>query len=287
MKIFSKKILPTFSKIYQLLKNLFGKKTKKSFASVINHITETFASEGLISSEEKKLFRNIVGFADKKINTIMTNRSDIIAIKETASLEEIKTIINEDQHTRIPIYAETFDNIVGFIHSKDLAKFLSKQNQETFQISKIIRKILFFPCSMKLIDVLMLMRMSRVHIGIVLDEFGGVDGLVTIENIVEEIVGQIEDEHDLPLESAFFQIKQLEDNTFHLGGRVAVAKLSELVGFQITEEDFDTVAGLVISAFKRLPEIDEEIEKFGIKFKVIAVDNRTIKTVAVQIKTVS
>ncbi len=283
MTIFSKKILSTFGKIYQLLKNLFGKKTKKSFASVINHITETFASEGLISSEEKKLFRNIVGFADKKINTIMTNRSDIIAIKQTAGLEEIKQIINEDQHTRIPIYAETFDNIVGFIHSKDLAKFLSKQSQETFQINKIIRKILFFPCSMKLLDVLMLMRMARVHIGIVLDEFGGVDGLVTIENIVEEIVGQIEDEHDLPLESAFFQIKQLEDRTFHLGGRVALAKLSELVGFQIEEADFDTVAGLVISAFKRLPEIDEEIEKFGIKFKVIAVDNRTIKTIAIKI----
>jgi CBS domain containing-hemolysin-like protein len=136
---------------------------------------------------------------------------------------------------------------------------------------------------MKLLDVLMLMRMARVHIGIVLDEFGGVDGLVTIENIVEEIVGQIEDEHDLPLESAFFQIKQLEDRTFHLGGRVALAKLSELVGFQIEETDFDTVAGLVISAFKRLPEIDEEIEKFGIKFKVIAVDNRTIKTIAIKI----
>jgi len=107
--------------------------------------------------------------------------------------------------------------------------------------------------------------------------------LVTIENIVEEIVGQIEDEHDLPLESAFFQIKQLENNVFHLGGRVALVKLAELVGFSIEEENADTVAGLVISAFKRLPEINEEIEKFGINFKVIAVDNRTIKTVAVQV----
>jgi len=277
------KIIPTFKKIWQLLLNIFGTKTKKSFASVITHLTETYENEGLISSEEKKLFRNMVGFADKQINSIMTNRSDIIAIKQNASLEEIKNIINEDQHTRIPIYADTFDNIVGFIHSKDLAKFLSKKNDELFEINKIMRKILFFPCTMKLLDVLLLMRMARVHIGIVLDEFGGVDGLVTIENIVEEIVGQIEDEHDLPLESVFFQIKKITDGLFHIGGRVSLAKFSELVGITIEDEDHDTVAGMVISAFKRLPEINEEIERFGMIFKVIAIDNRTLKTIAVQI----
>jgi CBS domain containing-hemolysin-like protein len=277
------KIIPTFKKIWQLLLNIFGTKTKKSFASVINHLTETYENEGLISSEEKKLFRNMVGFADKQINSIMTNRSDIIAIKQNASLEEIKNIINEDQHTRIPIYADTFDNIVGFIHSKDLAKFLSKKNDELFEINKIMRKILFFPCTMKLLDVLLLMRMARVHIGIVLDEFGGVDGLVTIENIVEEIVGQIEDEHDLPLESVFFQIKKITDRLFHIGGRVSLAKFSELVGITIEDENHDTVAGMVISAFNRLPEINEEIERFGIIFKVVAIDNRTLKTIAVQI----
>ena len=281
MTIFSKKILPTFSKIYQLLKNIFGKKTKKSFASVINHITETFASEGLISSEEKKLFRNIVGFADKKINTIMTNRSDIIAIKQTASLEEIKTIINEDQHTRIPIYAETFDNITGFIHSKDLAKFLCDANSD-FNLQKIIRKILFVPCSTKLLDALLRMRSSRVHIGIVLDEFGAVDGLVTIENLVEEIVGEIDDEHDVPLESSFFQIKKINEKTYQFGGRVEIKKFEEI--FKVKFEDCiaETIGGLVMSVFKSIPKTGAKIEKSQLIFKVLDADKRMVKSVEIK-----
>jgi CBS domain containing-hemolysin-like protein len=270
-----------FKKLINFFFILFGKKNKKSFSSLINYITESFEREGLVTSEEKKMLKNIVNFGDKKINTIMVPRSDIIAIPENITLNEIKKIITEDEHTRIPVYKDNIDHIIGFIHSKDLAKFLCDTNGD-FNLQKIIRKILFMPCSTKLLDALLKMRSSRVHIGIVLDEFGAVDGLVTIENIVEEIVGQIDDEHDVPLESSFFQIKKIDEKTYHFGGRVELKKFEEI--FKIKFEDClaETVGGLVMATFKAVPKIGDKIEKSQLVFKVLDADKRMVKAVEVK-----
>lgn len=270
-----------FKKLINFFFILFGKKNKKSFSSLINYITESYEKEGLVTSEEKKMLKNIVNFGDKKINTIMVPRSDIIAIPENITLNEIKKIITEDEHTRIPVYKDNIDHIVGFIHSKDLAKFLCDTNSD-FNLQKIIRKILFLPCSTKLLDALLKMRSSRVHIGIVLDEFGAVDGLVTIENIVEEIVGQIDDEHDVPLESSFFQIKKIDEKTYHFGGRVELKKFEEI--FKIKFEDClaETVGGLVMATFKAVPKIGDKIEKSQLIFKVLDADKRMVKAVEVK-----
>jgi magnesium and cobalt transporter len=270
-----------FKKLINFFFILLGKKNKKSFSSLINYITESYEKEGLVTSEEKKMLKNIVNFGDKKINTIMVPRSDIIAIPENITLNEIKKIITEDEHTRIPVYKDNIDHIVGFIHSKDLAKFLCDTNNN-FNLQKIIRKILFMPCSTKLLDALLKMRSSRVHIGIVLDEFGAVDGLVTIENIVEEIVGQIDDEHDVPLESSFFQIKKIDEKTYHFGGRVELKKFEEI--FKIKFEDClaETVGGLVMATFKAVPKIGDKIEKSQLVFKVLDADKRMVKAVEVK-----
>jgi magnesium and cobalt transporter len=270
-----------FKKLMNFFFTLLGKKNKKSFSSLINYITESYEKEGLVTSEEKKMLKNIVNFGDKKINTIMVPRSDIIAIPENITLSEIKKIITEDEHTRIPVYKDNIDHIVGFIHSKDLAKFLCDTNSD-FNLKKIIRKILFMPCSTKLLDALLKMRSSRVHIGIVLDEFGAVDGLVTIENIVEEIVGQIDDEHDVPLESSFFQIKKIDEKTYHFGGRVELKKFEEI--FKIKFEDYlvETIGGLVMATFKAVPKIGDKIEKSNLVFKVLDADKRMVKAVEVK-----
>ena len=270
----SKKSHP--KKILNFVLNLFGKKTKKTFSSVISHLTEIYEKEGLIGHEEKQMFKNITTFADKKVASIATPRSDIIAVRQEASLEEIKKIITTDGHTRIPVFAENFDEITGFIHSKDLARFLCQKGQD-FSIKNILRKILFVPGSMKLLDVLLRMRTTRVHVAIVLDEFGGVDGLVTIENLMEEIIGDIEDEHDFPSESSFFRIKKIDDNTFQFGGRVEIKKVEEVLHRKIKDEGFETVSGLAMHAFSRVPEIDEEIEKYGLKLKILDADNRVVK----------
>jgi len=270
-----------FKKLMNFFFTLFGKKNKKSFSSLINYITESYEKEGLVTSEEKKMLKNIVNFGDKKINTIMVPRSDIIAIPENITLNEIKKIITEDEHTRIPVYKDNIDHIIGFIHSKDLAKFLCDTNND-FNLQKIIRKILFMPCSTKLLDALLKMRSSRVHIGIVLDEFGAVDGLVTIENIVEEIVGQIDDEHDVPLESSFFQIKKIDEKTYHLGGRVELKKFEEIFKIRFDDCLAETVGGLVMATFKAVPKIGDKIEKSQLVFKVLDADKRMVKAVEVK-----
>ncbi len=273
-----------FKKLLNFFLNLFGKKTKKSFYSVISHLLEEYEKEGLIQAEEKKMFKNIASFGDKKVATIMTPRGDITAIKHDANLEEVKEIITTDEHTRVPVFKENIDEIVGFIHSKDLAKYLCGKDHD-FSLNKILRKILFLPGSMKLLDVMLRMRTTRVHIAIVLDEFGGVDGLVTIENIVEEIVGAIEDEHDLPSDNSFFRIKKISEKNFQFGGRVEIKKFEEILGVKIKQKDdeFQTVGGLLIALFKRIPEVGEEIKKFGLDFKIIDADSRLVRLVEVKV----
>jgi magnesium and cobalt transporter len=273
-----------FKKLLNFSLSLFGKKTKKSFFSVISHLLEAYEKEGLINSEEKKMFKNIASFGDKKVSSVMTARADLIAIKHDATLEDIRAIITKNGHTRIPIFKGNIDEIIGFIHSKDLARFLC--DGRDFSVTKIMRKILFVPGSMKLLDVMLRMRMSRVHVAIVLDEFGGVDGLVTIENIVEEIVGDIEDEHDLPSESSFFRIRRIGEKTFEFGGRVDIRKVEEVLQMKIKRQsgDFQTISGLAMSLFNRVPEIGEEVEKNGMNFKIIDADNRTVKLVEITLK---
>ena len=278
----SKKKSP-FKKFFNFFCDLFGTKTRKSLYAVISHLVESYEKEGLISSEEKKMFKNIASFGDKVASGCMTPRADIVAIDQNASLEEIKRTITRDGHTRIPVFRDNFDDIVGFIHSKDLAKFLCEEDDD-FSINSIIRKILFVPGSMKLLDVMLHMRMARVHLAVVLDEFGGVDGIVTIENIMEEIVGNIEDEHDLPSESQFCRIKEISERIFHFGGRVEIEKMQKVLQTKIKskDDDFETASGLVLSMFKGIPEIGEEIEKNGLKFKIIDADKRSVKLVEVE-----
>jgi CBS domain containing-hemolysin-like protein len=268
-------------KIINLFFNIFGKKNRKSLISIINYFTEIYEKEGLISPDERKMFKNISIFSDKKINSIMTPHSDIIAMSDKASLDEIKHIITANLHTRIPIYKDTIEHIIGFIHTKDLAKFLCTSNPE-FDLSKIMRKILIIPCSMRLLETLKKMRSSRVHIAIVLDEFGAVDGLVTIENLVEEIVGEIDDEHDMPSESSLFKIKQINATTYQFGGRVEIKKLEELFNIKIEECEAETIGGLSNFIFKNIPPIGS-IEKYKeFSFKILDANSKIVKLVEIK-----
>ena len=271
-----------FKKAMNFFLNLFGKKTKKSFSTVISHLLDDYRAEGLINSEEQKMFNNMASFGDKRVATIMTPRADIIAIKQDATLEDVKKVIIAHGYTRIPVFKEDIDEIIGFIHSKDLAKFLCEEEQE-FSVSKIMRKMLFVPGSMKLLDVLLRMRLSRVHVAIVLDEFGAADGFVTIENLMEEIVGDIEDEHDTPSDSAFFRIRKISDDHYQLGGRIEIQKVEELLGIKIKRDDneLQTIGGLAMSLFNKVPADGEELELQGLKFKIIDADARSIKLIEV------
>jgi CBS domain containing-hemolysin-like protein len=237
-------------------------------------------------SAEKNILQNILEFDDLTVHELMTPRADIIAVSSKSSLTDIKNTIVQFEHTRIPVYQDSLDKIIGFIHVKDVLSEFFKQKK--FDITKIIRKILVVSPSMQAIDLLAKMQSSRVHIAIVLDEYGGVDGLITIENLIEAIIGEIEDEHDGDETQDYIILK---DSSIEASARLNIEKLEKL--FNITlqredeENDFDTVGGLVLSLISHVP-IEGEIinHDSGLVFKILEADPRRIKRLHISKKPV-
>lgn len=269
-------------KIIALLFKLIGKKSKKNFLSLVNHLVEAYNKQGLLTIDEKQMFLRLASLSDKKIVNMMTPRSDIIAIGNNESLANIRKIIIDKAHSRLPVFKNNSDEIIGFIHSKDLAQFIEQDNSN-FNLNKILRKILFVPCNIKPLDLMLRMKIARIHIAIVLDEFGAVDGLITIEDIVEEIIGEIEDEYDLPSDNSFFRIKKIKNNLYHIGSRVEISKIEEIFDIKIdyNNHNFQTVGGLTIAIFKKIPQIGEEINFAELNFKIIDADNRIVKMIEI------
>lgn len=268
------------------ISGLFGYHSKPKLLKSLYKVIDNCQKHGLISSEEKKMVKNIINIEDTKVDDVMTPRTDIISVHIDATIEEVKQLIIDREHSRIPVYKRNLDNIVGFIHSKDLAKFIGSADSSHFKISNMLRKILYVPHSMRIADLLLKMRSSRVHIAIVLDEYGGTDGLVTIEDIVEEIVGEIEDEYDIPDDNVYLRIRKISDNVIQAGGRVEIEKISDFLQGRLNEEnidnDFDTVGGLVFSLFKKVPEVGETLKhSSGIEVKILEADARSVKLVEI------
>lgn len=268
--------------IISWLLNLINKKTRKTFLIIINNLLNSYRNQGVITFEEQQLFIKLATLSEKKIGTLMTSRNDIIAVSANENINNIKKNIVEKGHSRIPVFKENIDEIIGFIHSKDLIQFLSVDVKD-FKISKILRKILFVPATIKPIDLLLKMRIARTHMAVVLDEFGAVDGLITIENIMEEIVGNIDDEHDLPSDNSFFRIKKKSEDSFEFGARVAIAKIEEIFDVKISnlEDNFETIGGFALAVFKKIPETGEELEFKNLKIKIIEGNKRVLKTIAI------
>jgi CBS domain containing-hemolysin-like protein len=286
MNILATKILPyktSLTNITHFINTLLGKNNRLALLKALDKAIDNCQKNKLITLEEKKMVKNIVNIEDTKVGDVMTPRTDIIAAQHDVNLEEIKKLIIDSEHSRLPVFKRNLDNIIGFIHSKDLAKFIGHDDQvqlEHFKIHSIIRKILYVPRSMRIIDLLLKMRSSRVHIAIVLDEYGGTDGLVSIEDIVEEIVGEIDDEHDIPDNKTYLTIKQINDNILQVGGRVEIEKIAEFLqdylDIEDLEGDFDTVGGLIFLIFKKVPEIGETHNQSGVIFKILDANARSV-----------
>ncbi len=277
---FKQNLASKFSQIYALL---FKQKQKSSLFELIDQLVGSAQNQGFVSFEAQKMIKNIVNIDDVKVDDVMIPRTDIVAISKDADLSEIKNLIIAKEHSRIPVYNQNLDEITGFIHSKDVVKFVGSKDHK---IKDLIRKILYVPHSMRITDLLLKMRSSQVHIAIVLDEYGGTDGLVTIEDIMEEIVGEIEDEHDVPDNNIYMTINKVNDHVFRFGGRVEIGKVEELLSEKIIENkevvDFDTVGGLVLAALKKVPESGEIFKhSSGLIFKVLDADMRSVKLVEV------
>ena len=243
-------------------------------------IEERDEAEVPIDDEERLLLANILELNDRTIHDVMVPSADIIGVEIGSGIDQVIELITREGHSRLPVYRETLDDATGFIHIKDVVAWRGRDKE--FNLADIQRKLLFVSPSMQVLELLLEMRVQRRHMALVVDEYGGVDGLVTIEDLVEEIVGEIEDEHDRSEEPDLFR---REDGAIDAEARVRIDDLEELVGVFVSDEereDIDTLGGLVFSLAGRVPVRGELIgHPSGLEFEVLDADPRRIKRLRV------
>jgi CBS domain containing-hemolysin-like protein len=218
----------------------------------------------------------------------MVPRADIVAVEEQTPFAEAVALFREAQHSRLPIYRETLDDPLGMVHIKDIVALVEVGADGQLQwpptsISKLKREVLFVPAAMPALDLLMKMQATRIHMALVVDEYGGTDGLVTIEDLVEEIVGDIDDEHDVDETP---EIVVRPDGKFDADARVSLEDFKERTGIDLTEmeteEDVDTLGGVVAAALGRVPVRGEIVSYAGVEFEILEADPRRAKRLRVR-----
>lgn len=275
-------------KIYNSIISLFRSNQKEELKNVIEDlIDENKSSSEKIDDGTKNIFKNVINLSDKCIEDVMIPRADIDAVSSDIKIDKLITFINKTKHSRIPVFQDNLDKIIGMIHIRDLFEKVNKKKKtESSSLSKkITRKILFSSPSMKILDLLLKMRSEQIHMSIVVDEFGGTNGLVTIEDLVEEIVGEIKDEHDF---EEIEEIKKISKKTYDVSARLPVEDLEKKIGGYFTDEekeDIDTVGGLVFNLLGKIPSRGEVINhKSGLEFTIRDADTRKIKRILVNVK---
>jgi magnesium and cobalt transporter len=235
-----------------------------------------------IDPQEKMLIGNILKLHELNTADVMVQRVDIVALDVDTEFSEAVRLFVEQGHSRMPVYRETLDDVIGFLHVKDILGPLV--GGHPVQLAKLVRKVLVVAPSMPLLDLLLQMRLSRIHMAMVVDEFGGIDGLVTIEDLIEEIVGEIEDEHD---DAATTQLVQRPDGSVIADARTPIEEFEERFAVRLldadAEEDIDTLGGLVFMLAGRVPSRGETIgHPDGISFDVLDADPRRVKRLRVR-----
>lgn len=238
------------------------------------------------TASERALLSNIMTMRDQRVEEVMIPRADIVAINEDVSLEELTEAFREGAHSRLPVYRETLDDPVGFVHVKDVALDRGFSGEgPPFNLLSLVRQMLVVPPSMPTKRLMQRMQAERNHMALVIDEYGGVDGLVTIEDLVEQIVGDIEDEHDQE-ESALW--RRDRDGVFICNARAELAEFEAEAGVDLLpddlDEDVETLGGLVFMLSHRVPERGEVItHPDGHEFEVMEADPRRIKRLRVSL----
>ena len=276
----------TFLKrIGQALRGSPGDSIRESLEEVIE---ESDRQNPELARQERVMLANLLKFGELRVEDVMVPRADIVAVEESISICELVAKFREAQHSRLPIYRETLDDPIGLAHVKDVLG-LGELGPDGIMrwpevaIAKIRRDILVAPPSMPASDLLLKMQSTRIHLALVIDEYGGTDGLVSIENLIEEIVGDIGDEHDT--EEAPNLLK-LSDGRYEADARLDLDDFTEQTGLSIEqpdpEEEVDTLGGLVVSVLGRVPQRGEIVSHSGFEFEVLEADPRRIKRLRVR-----
>jgi len=262
---------------------------KESLEEVIDELENEHSSFG---EEERSIISNTLAFRNKRVDDIMVPRTDIMAVEAGSTFEELMDIFIKGSTSRLPVYRETLDEVIAMVHIKDAFRELvsgqDKARSADFAKDKTLRSIqrpiLFVPPSMKLFDLLTKMQATHIHMALVVDEYGGTDGLLTIEDLVEQIVGDIEDEHDEAEEEL---LRELPGGDLVADSRLSIEELEGLLGLDLLtddqDDDVDTLGGLLFTIAGYIPKIGEVItDKNGLEYEIMAGDARRVKTVLIK-----
>lgn len=241
------------------------------------------ASATPITDDERAMLANLLSLRHQTAYDVMVPRADIVAVELATEPKELLKVMGKVGHSRLPVYRDTLDDVVGLVHIKDLLPHV--RGKQAFDLEEITRKVLFAAPSMRVLDLLLEMRESRLHMALVIDEFGGIDGLITIEDLVEEIVGEITDEHDVEEGP---KLSAQTDGTLLADARTTIEEFEQRVGPVLSdeerEEDIDTLGGLVFSLASRVPSRGELLvhEPSGISFEVLQADLRRVRRLRIR-----
>jgi putative hemolysin len=237
-------------------------------------LVEAGEEQGVIEEQEKEMIQSIFEFTDTIAREVMTPRVDIKAVPATATGQELIKLVRETGHTRIPVYEGSLDNIIGIIHAKDLLRYCETGGK--FSLREVMRPAFFVPESKRVVELLQDMRRQRTHMAILQDEYGGTSGLVTLEDLVEEIVGEIQDEYDVEPEP---QVETLPDGSLLIDAKLHLDDASELLGIALESEEFDTLGGYVFGQLGHQPTEGETVRVDGWELRVHAIEGHRIRLV--------
>lgn len=265
--------------ILKLIK-LFGKSLKQE-RKIEEEEFKTFitmsSESGAIEEEEKELIESIIEFQDKQVYEVMVPRVDVVMLPIETSIDEIIKTINTTGHSRIPIYEGNIDNVVGILHVKDLIKYNFSKD---FNIKEHLHETFFVPDTKRIGELFKEMRKRKIHMAIVLDEFGGFEGIVTMEDLLEEIVGEIQDEYDL--EEANY--KKISDREYIIDARTSIEDVEEILTTKLPKEDYDTLGGFFLDILGHIPKKGEKIEYNNINFTALEIKGNRILKIKAELK---
>ncbi len=267
-------------KFWSSLRSFFSGKSQEHLK--LKKIISNAIKENEITSNIGRMLLNILRLEKLQVREVMIPRTDIDCLEESASIKDVAGTIIRSGHSRIPIYRENKDQIVGIIHAKDILPILMDPDKNLTQSIKelkgLLRSPLFIPETKNIKDMLLEFQSKKVHLAIAIDEYGGTSGLITLEDILEEIVGEIEDEHDLPKPEEF---KQIGPNTYLVSGRITLEDLKDRLGIELYSDYVETLGGYLIELSGKVPQAGETFKIKQCSFKVKEADNKHIFSIVV------
>lgn len=278
VKVF-KPFIGIFTAISSLFIRILGGDPKATEPFITEEELKTMVGvseeEGVLEDVEKEMIFNVFDFVDTQAKDVMVQRVDITAVDIDSTYEEVLDVIKSEQFSRIPVYNQTIDDIIGILNVKDL--IISDEDKEGFSVSKYMREPFYTFEFKKIKELFKEMKKSRNHMAVVLDEYGGTVGIVTIEDLIEEVFGDIEDEYD----DYDDEVKVVKEDEYIVDGSAKLDDISELIGVNMESEEFDSVGGLIIGELGRFPENNEEVNLNNIRFVVEELDKNRIKKVRI------